>query len=145
MHVRVAVNQNIGLLSLQLIDYGRFKRLTTAPVTLAGQAMDLGYHFKKESLREFELTRLSNYQLISKAHINLQNRDGLTTTKTVSPNAFYDVDVQLQPTHYNLLPGHQLGLIIYATDMEMTVRGNQPLFYTVDLKATNLQVPHLRH
>ncbi len=145
VHVRVAVNQNIGLLSLQLIDYGRFKRLTTAPVTLAGQAMDLGYHFKKESLREFELTRLSNYQLISKAHINLQNRDGLTTTKTVSPNAFYDVDVQLQPTHYNLLPGHQLGLIIYATDMEMTVRGNQPLFYTVDLKATNLQVPHLRH
>lgn len=145
VHVRVAVNQNIGLLSLQLIDYGRFKRLTTSPVTLAGQAMDLGYHFKKESLREFELTRLSNYQLISKAHINLQNRDGLTTTKTVSPNVFYDVDIQLQPTHYNLLPGHQLGLIIYATDMEMTVRGNQPLFYTVDLKATNLQVPHLRH
>ncbi|MGL0748187.1 Xaa-Pro dipeptidyl-peptidase [Secundilactobacillus paracollinoides] len=145
VHVQVAVNQNVGMLSFQLIDYSHFKRLTPSPVTLAGQAMDLGYHLKKESLREFQLTNLSDYQLISKAHINLQNRDGLTTTKTVSPNEFYGFDVALQPTHYNLQPGHQLGLIVYATDMEMTVRGNQPLFYTIDLKATNLQVPYLGH
>ena len=84
-------------------------------------------------MREYQLaTDPTSFQLISLAHLNFQNRSGLTQVTTVVPGKFYDLTLLLQHTHYQLLPGHQLGLIIYATDMEMTIRGNQNIRYKVD-------------
>jgi X-Pro dipeptidyl-peptidase len=47
----------------------------------------------------------------------------------------------LQPTLYQLTAGHQLGVVIYGTDFEMTVRGNQNITYTIDTKHSQLLVP----
>jgi X-Pro dipeptidyl-peptidase C-terminal non-catalytic domain. len=41
------------------------------------------------------------------------------------------------------LAGHQLGLVIYATDFGMTVRGNQDLQYSIQLDTATLTVPTL--
>lgn len=144
VHLNVAVNQTIGLISAQLVDLGQFKRLNSLPTTLARQAMDLGDHFKKEDLREYELaTKPSPYQLISKGHLNLQNRTHLTQVEAIEPNQFYRTQIELQPTHYRLTPGHQLGLLIYATDFGMTIRGNQAITYTISAANSWLEVPHL--
>ncbi|MTV82106.1 Xaa-Pro dipeptidyl-peptidase [Secundilactobacillus folii] len=144
LHLQVASTQNIGLISAELIDFGNFKRLKQLPTTLARQAMVLGYQWRKEELREFELApKVTPYQLISKAHLNLQNRSSLTQVETVEPGKQYDVQLELQPTHYRLTAGHQLGVVVYATDFGMTVRGNQNITYTVSLANSWLELPHL--
>lgn len=142
--LRVAVDHPVGLISCQLIDLGEFKRLTTQPGTLDRQAYDLGDHFRKSDLREYQLTKHPTpYQLISRGHLNLQNRTQLTQVDTITPGEFYTASLTLQPTHYRLTPGHQLALLIYATDMAMTVRGNLASQYTVQLADSTLTLPYL--
>lgn len=144
LHLSVASDQPIGLISAELVDLGNFKRLNLLPTVLARQAMALGYHFRKEDLREYELAKKPTpYQLISKAHLNLQNRTALTQVDTITPGEVYPVTLELQPTHYRLTAGHQLGLIVYATDFGMTVRGNQQITYTISLANSWLELPHL--
>ena len=140
---RVAVNAERGLLSVLVIDYGQFNRLGTTPAVLAAKGQQLGYQWRYDDLKEFKLNRPSNYQVITKGHINLQNRHNSYQTDAVTPNEFYDITLDLQPTHYDLTAGHQLGLLVYATDMGMTIREEQAFVYQVDLAASQLIVPHL--
>ena len=49
-----------------------------------------------------------------------------------------DIDVVLQPMLHRIKAGHQLGLIVYSTDMGMTVRGNEDIRYTLDGTKTRL-------
>lgn len=81
--------------------------------------------------------------MITKGHRNLQNRTNAYQVDELKPNTFYDLSVTLQPTHYRLLAGHQLGLVIYATDFGMTVRGNQDLQYSIQLGQSALHVPFI--
>ncbi|GAX04162.1 Xaa-Pro dipeptidyl-peptidase [Secundilactobacillus pentosiphilus] len=144
LHLDVSSDQSIGLISTELVDLGNFKRLKPLPTTLARQSMALGYHFRKEDLREYELAKKeTSYQLISKAHMNLQNRNALTQVDPITPGQTYSIKLELQPTHYRLAAGHQLGLIVYATDFGMTVRGNQNITYTLSLANSWLELPHL--
>ena len=39
---------------------------------------------------------------------------------------------------YKLPAGHKLGLIVYSSDMEMTVHANEELNYSLDLAACRL-------
>ena len=142
VNLRVAVNQPVGMLSFQLVDYGDAKRLKANPTPLR-QALDLGYHWREDSLREFQLGPVTPWHLITKGHRNLQNRTNTYQVDELKPNVFYDLSVTLQPTHHRLLAGHQLGLVIYATDFGMTVRGNQDLQYSIQLDTATLTVPTL--
>ncbi|MBA1395070.1 Xaa-Pro dipeptidyl-peptidase, partial [Lactobacillus sp. XV13L] len=81
------------------------------------------------------------FQLITLGHMNLQNRQSRTRVVPIVPGEFYEVNLTLQPTHYRLLPGHQLGLIIYATDFAMTIRGNQAITYQIDCTHSQLILP----
>lgn len=140
--LRIASDQPYGLLSCRLVDYGLFRRLDKLPQVLESQAFDLDWHYQKENLSEYQLTtKPTSFQLISLAHLNFQHRTGLTKITTVVPDKFYDMTLLLQPTHYRLLPGHQLGLIVYATDMEMTIRGNQNIHYQLDCTRSHLLLP----
>lgn len=139
--LRVAVNQPVGMLSFQVVDYGEAQRLKPTPTILARHALDEGYHWREDDLREFQLGAPTPWHLITKGHRNLQNRTNTYQVDELKPNVFYDLSVTLQPTHYRLLAGHQLGLVIYATDFGMTVRGNQDLQYSVQLDTATLTVP----
>ena len=141
VNLRVAVNQPVGMLSFQVVDYGEAKRLKPTPTILARHALDEGYHWREDDLREFQLGAPTPWQLITKGHRNLQNRTNTYQVDELKPNVFYDLSVTLQPTHYRLLAGHQLGLVIYATDFGMTVRGNQDLQYSVQLDTATLTIP----
>ncbi len=143
LKTKVAVNTDRGLLSVMLVDYGLFSRLGTTPAILAAKGQQLGYHWRYDDLKEFKLGALSPYQLITKGHLNLQNRHNSYQTETVDAGTFYEVQLDLQPTHYHLAAGHQLGLVIYATDMGMTLREEQQNQYQVDLGASRLVIPTL--
>lgn len=140
--LEVAVNQPVGLLSFQLVDYGKAKRLGVSPTPLR-ISLDEGFHWREDSLREFQTTAPTPWKMITKGHRNLQNRTNAYQIDELKPNQFYRLRVTLQPTHYRLLAGHQLGLVIYATDFGMTVRGNQDLQYSINLEHATLELPHL--
>ena len=140
--LQVAVNQPLGLLSFQLVDYGDAKRLGVSPTPLRIR-LDEGYRWREDNLREFTVAATTPWKMITKGHRNLQNRTNAYQVDELKPNTFYDLSVTLQPTHYRLLAGHQLGLVIYATDFGMTVRGNQDLQYSIQLGKSALHVPFI--
>jgi Predicted acyl esterases len=140
VHVKVASNQPLGMLSFQLVDYGEARRLNVSPTVIQG--MDLAYRWREDRLREFTLAKLATpFKMITKGHINLQNRENPWKVNDLKPGQFYNVALELQPTFHKLTAGHQLGLIIYATDFGMTVRGNQDLRYSLALDGCRLEVP----
>lgn len=137
----VAVNQNFGMLSFMLIDFGLAQRLTVSPQLIASKALDLGYHWREDDLKDFKLAPATPFKMITKGHLNLQNRHEPWHAEAIQPNQFNDFSVELQPIFHRLLAGHQLGLVIYATDMKMTVRGNQDLQYSLNLNDIKLRIP----
>ncbi|QLL69246.1 Xaa-Pro dipeptidyl-peptidase [Lactobacillus sp. 3B(2020)] len=142
VHARVKVNADHGLLSAFLVDRGLTKRLTVSPVTINPRSLRAGFHFGSDDLREFKLaSQVSPAKVISFGHINLQNRHSASQVDDLQPNQFVDVDFPLQPIFHRLPANHQLELIIFATDYQMTLRGNEPLTYTLDLANCWLEVP----
>jgi len=139
--LKVSSNEDIGLLSFQLIDYGSAKRLNVSPTLLSKNSLAETYDWREDDLREFTYGKETPFKMITKGHINLQNRENNYKIDELKPDVFYNVNVELQPTFYKLLKGHQLGLIIYATDFGMTVRGNQNIKYTVQLNDSSVTVP----
>ncbi|AVK64615.1 Xaa-Pro dipeptidyl-peptidase [Lactobacillus sp. CBA3606] len=137
----VAVNQNFGMLSFMLLDFGLAQRLTVSPQLIASKALDLGYHWREDDLKDFKLAAKTPYKMITKGHLNLQNRQHPWHAEAIQPNEFYDFSLDLQPIFHHLLAKHQLGLVIYATDMKMTVRGNQDLQYSLNLNDIQLHIP----
>jgi X-Pro dipeptidyl-peptidase len=139
--VNVAVNKPFGMLSFQLVDFGDARRLNVTPSLIQPRSLSGSYDWRTDDLREFTQQKsVTPWKMISKGHINLQNRTNNYRVDKVVPNQFYDVTLQLQPTFYHLPAGHQLGLVIYATDFETTIRGNQDLQYSLQLNQSHLKV-----
>ncbi|AUI72672.1 Xaa-Pro dipeptidyl-peptidase [Companilactobacillus alimentarius] len=141
LNLQVSSSEDLGMLSFQVIDFGKTKRLNVSPSLLSKNSLAETYDWREDDLREFTLGKESTAKMITKGHINLQNRKNNYKVDELKPNIFYNVTVDLQPTFYNLQANHQLGLIIYATDFGMTVRGNQNIKYTVQLDQSTLIVP----
>ncbi len=138
----ISSDHPFGLVSCQLIDFGPAHRLTTKPTLLAKNQLSGAYDWRKDDLVEFTLNpQVSPYKMITKGHLNLQNQTSLWQANAVNPGQFYTVTLPLQPTVYHLPAGRQLGLVIYATDFATTIRGNQPIHYTVDLTKSRLDLP----
>lgn len=140
---RVKVNQHTGLLSVQLVDYGEAKRFGVSPSLIEKNGIQLSVYGATDDLMEFQLTKATPFKQIAKGHINLQNQHNNWQNDPVIPNQWLDVSFELQPTHYHLLTDHQLGLVIYATDMAMSCRGKNEDQYTIDLAHTKIDIPFL--
>jgi X-Pro dipeptidyl-peptidase len=142
IHVKAASNQSFGMLSFQLVDYGEAKRFNATPTPIGMNKIDQGYRWREDRLNEFTPAKFATpFKMITKGHINLQNRENPWKVDELKPDQFYEIDIDLQPTFHRLAIGHQLGLVIYATDFGMTVRGNQDLRYSIDLSSCHLDVP----
>lgn len=144
-HVKLSVSagQTKGLISCMLIDYGEANRLNEVPTVLGRKALDAGFHWREDDLVEFtKSATFTPWKMISKGHINLQNRTNRYQNDSVLPGTFNTVEFDLQPTAYQVEKGHQLGLIIYATDFGMTLRNNDSDIYTINLANSRLKVPY---
>lgn len=139
--ITVTSSVDHGLLSAELVDFGQAKRLTPHPVLINRGELQLGYHWKTDDLREFRLAKQpSQYKVISSGHINLQNRHNAATVDELRAGQAVTVTFELQPIFHRILKGHQLGLIIYGTDYEFTLRGNEKVQYTLDLNHAQLTI-----
>ncbi|WP_295731294.1 Xaa-Pro dipeptidyl-peptidase [uncultured Limosilactobacillus sp.] len=143
LKVRIAASVDHGLLSARLVDRGTAKRLTISPVILAKGGLELAYHFGTDDLREFQLQKQpTDAKVISYGHINLQNRHDASTVDDLVAGQFVDVELPLQPVFHTLSAGHQLELILFATDYEMTLRGNEAISYQIDPQNCSLILPN---
>lgn len=130
MHLNVASSQNFGLISVQVVDYGLRQRFNDQPTHL-GVNIEQGVHWRSDALNEFTLNKHKTpFKLITKGHINLQNRTNSWQVDPLEANQYVDLDFYLQPTYYKVPRNHQIGVIIYATDFGMTLRGNQDITYS---------------
>lgn len=140
--VRIKSSLNHGLVSAALVDVGQTKRLTVSPVVLNPQGLRLGYHWVKDSLREFQLQKEPTAaKLISRGHCNLQNPHDPAKVIDLQAGQWVTVDFDLQPIFHHLAKGHTLRLVLFGTDYEMTMRGNEKVTYSVDLAKSRLTIP----
>lgn len=140
LNLRIASSENVGLVSAMLVDYGDAKRLKQTP-SATGEKVDRGVNFAPVPLMEFMLDNMSSHKMITIGHLNLQNRTAAWQNDDLQPNEFVEVSFDLQPTLYEVAAGHQLGLILYGTDFEMTIRGNQKIAYQIDLAQSSIELP----
>lgn len=73
--IKVASSVDLGMLSFELIDFGTAKRLKPVPDVVALHGLPLGRNWREDNLVEFKLGAEDDYKLISRGHINLQNRE----------------------------------------------------------------------
>lgn len=140
--LQVASSADHGLISAQLVDRGTAKRLTPSPVIINRGGLPLGYHWASDDLREFQLQKTpTDYQVISRGHINLQNRHSARQTDELFAGQLVTVAFDLQPLFHQLAAGHQLELIIYATDYAFTLRGNENISYRLPVAKAKLTIP----
>lgn len=139
LNLRVKSSKNVGLLSAMIVDYGTDQYLKVSPTPQEG-TVDRGRNFSPTRLMAFEMTK-ANQKMVTLGHINLQNRTNAWQTDDLQADEFVNVSLTLQPTHYQMRSGHQLGVVLYATDFEMTVRGNQDIVYTIDLANSQIDLP----
>lgn len=130
---------NRGLLSVQVLEVGEQKQLQPLPVPISN-TVDNGRFFQMEPLKELPY-KAAKQRLISKGHLNLQNRNDLLTIETVTSDEWMTFDLALQPSIYRLRAGTQLQVLLYTTDFEHTIRDNSDYQLTIDLDKSSLKLP----
>lgn len=141
LQLKLKSSHHMGILSAQLLDLGKKKRLTDSPHILEMAAIDNGRNFSREALKELAYKE-SPYRVITKSVLNLQNRQDLLTIDDIIPDQWMTVSLNLLPTIYRLKKHDKLRLVLYTTDFEHTIRDNSSYSLTVDLKASCLDIPH---
>ncbi|GFH41474.1 Xaa-Pro dipeptidyl-peptidase [Lactococcus hodotermopsidis] len=140
LDLRVKINDTKGLLSAQILDFGKKKRLNNVSSILDIKTIDRGRNFMLDDLNELTMAD-KPYQVVTKGFLNLQNRKRLTERVTVPKNEWLSAEMRLQPTIYELTSGDTLRLVIYSTDFEHTVRDNREVRYEIDLEKSRIFVP----
>lgn len=141
LHLRVKSSTNKGLLSAQLLDQGKKKRLGDTPSVIDLKVIDNGQNFSREDLKELPMIE-GDSRVVTKGLMNLQNRENLLTISTVEPEQWMEVNLKLQPTIYQLKKGDSLKLLLYTTDFEHTVRDNSDYCLGIDLDASHIKLPY---
>ncbi len=79
--------------------------------------------------------------IITRGWADPQNHTSLRESKPLVPGKYYDVTFDLQPDDQVIAAGEQLGLMIFASDREFTLRPDPGTRITVDLGGTMLTLP----
>lgn len=140
LQLRLKSSENKGILSAQVLDYGKKKRFGDTPEYMDLTSIDNGQNFSREGLKELPFKE-SPYRVITKGVMNLQNRNGLLTVEAIPNDEWMTVTFPLQPSIYHLEKGDTLRILLYTTDFEHTIRDNSNYALTVDLSQSQLLVP----
>ncbi|GGE38226.1 Xaa-Pro dipeptidyl-peptidase [Streptococcus himalayensis] len=141
LQLRLASSSNKGLISAQVLDLGKQKRLLSLPKVVESRSLDNGRYFAQEHLWELPFVEMP-HRVISKGHLNMQNRTDLLTIENVHPQEWMDCQLRLQPTIYRMKKGDQIRIVLYTTDFEHTVRDQTDYQLSVDLSASSITIPN---
>lgn len=79
--------------------------------------------------------------LITRGWADPQNHRSLTESEPLNPGQFYDLTFDLQPDDQIIAKGQQIGLMIFSSDRDFTLRPTPGTVLTIDLDATSIMLP----
>jgi len=79
--------------------------------------------------------------IITRGWADPQNHKSLTESAPLKPGKFYDLEFDLQPDDQVIPVGQRIGLMIFASDKEFTLRPKPGTQLMVDLAGTSLTLP----
>jgi X-Pro dipeptidyl-peptidase len=79
--------------------------------------------------------------IITRGWADPQNHKSLTESEPLVPGEFYKVSFDLMPDDQIISKGQQIGLMIFSSDKEFTLWPSPGTELTIDLDATNIQLP----
>jgi X-Pro dipeptidyl-peptidase len=79
--------------------------------------------------------------LITRGWADPQNYRSLSKSKPLKPGKFYEMTFDLQPDDQIIPEGQQIGLLIFSSDHDFTLRPDPGTELTVDLDATSITIP----
>ena len=79
--------------------------------------------------------------LITRGWADPQNHSSLTKGEALVPGQFYQVTFDLMPDDQIIRKGKQIGLLIFSSDNEFTLRPKPGTELTIDLNSTSITLP----
>ncbi len=79
--------------------------------------------------------------IITRGWADLQNYRSLTESAPLKPGKFYEMTFELQPDDQVIPAGQQIGLMIFSSDRDFTLRPEPGTELNVDLDGTTLKIP----
>jgi len=79
--------------------------------------------------------------IITRGWADPQNHESLTKSEPLEPGEFYTFSFELQPDDQIIPAGQQIGLMIFSSDRDFTLRPDPGTELTVDLDNTSLTLP----
>lgn len=134
-------NGDRGILSAMLVEIGERRQLSVKQVVTGGGKISLGRDAGTMDEVDFTLEESpSKYRVITRGHINIQNRKSSYYKSRVVPKSFHRYSFEMVPTQYTLKKGSRLGLIIYGSDVEVTQRPFHKTVYFLDEDSVRLHL-----
>lgn len=127
---RLVDNSEIKSLEKNDKKIGERRRLSVKQVVTGEGKISLGRDAGAMDEADFVLEESpSKYKVITRGHINIQNRRSSYYKSRIVPKSFHRYSFEMVPTQYTLKKGSRLGLIIYGSDAEITQRPYQKTVY----------------
>lgn len=79
--------------------------------------------------------------IITRGWADLQNHESLKESEPLEPGKFYQMTFDFQPDDQVIPAGQQIGLMIFSSDRNFTLRPEPGTELTVDLDGTSIQIP----
>jgi len=79
--------------------------------------------------------------LITRGWADPQNYQSLTESEPLEPGKFYEMTFNLQPDDQIIPKGQQIGLLIFSSDRDFTIRPDPGTELTIDLDGTMITLP----
>lgn len=79
--------------------------------------------------------------IITRGWADPQNHESLTESEPLEPGEYYTFSFELQPDDQIIPAGQQIGLMIFSSDRDFTLRPDPGTELTIDLDQTSLRVP----
>jgi X-Pro dipeptidyl-peptidase len=79
--------------------------------------------------------------LITRAWADPQNHGSLRESEPLVPGRFYEMSFELQPDDQVVPLGQRIGLMVFSSDREFTLRPEPGTRLTVDVDGTTLELP----
>jgi X-Pro dipeptidyl-peptidase len=119
-----------GIISVMLADLGEERRLISEEREEKGEIFT--FMLEEEP---------SKYEVLTRAHMNLQNRSGGFCKEEIKRGEMYELNFVMEPVDHIVKAGHEIGLIIFGSDVEQTLRPFEVAHIEVDLESLKVKVP----
>ena len=147
--VNASADRGTGYLSAMLVDIApegmdaviqeRYSESVPTEVVKEG-GLVYGAGLDNKDILQFAKTPVE-HKIITRGWMDIQNRTSIYNVDKVEPGTFYDFTLELQPTDYTVEAGHQLALVLYSIDPEVTYWPEEITNFTVNDAATSVTLP----